>query len=580
MNNHKISLEQVIFFSAFVLALAIRIFQLGNLSLTELEANLALQAHELAIGNAPVIGSHAGYISLTSMLFYFFGSSEFLARFFPAIFGSFIVFFPYLLRREIGRPSALILAFGFALDPGLVGISRQAGSMSLSVVTLLLALGCLKIRSLRCAGFFAGIFLISGPGTWSGVIILSIVIIWTHLAERKNADDMERKIFGGENEPGSKTVQSYRIFFYWMLGTALVFSTALFQIPMGISSILSGVAEYFLGWVSYPKVYLQQMFAGLTVYELLPLFFGILGIGSGLLQEHKFDKFLSRCFIIALFLALIYPERQITDLIWVIIPLWILAARQIVRISFIDHADILPHLGVSIISFVILVFTWINSSNLVSSPIGGELDFQLRLAIIIGSILLIFIVVFLVSWGWSWRIAANGFLSGLLVILTGFTLSACWHSAGLSRNPAEEIWRPGTSIRDADLLISSIQDLSEWSTGQPDAIDLIVIKDNSQALKWILRNYDKVDFAQALPVNSNVPLVITDSTGVITLPLAYTGQDFIWEEEPAWDLFTISNWINWAFYRRSPNEIETVILWARSDIFPGVEPITLMDETD
>jgi hypothetical protein len=578
MKYQKISIEQIIFIFAFLLALGVRIFQLGALPLTELEANWALQAHQLAIDNNPIIGSHTGYITFTSFLFYLFGSTEFLARILPAVVGSLIILFPYLLRKEIGRVAAVILAFGLALDPGLVAISRQAGSTSLSVVTLLLAFGFIYSRSTWWAGIFAGLFLISGPGIWSGVLSISLVLIWTYFAERKDTDNFVQKIFGANDRTETGPTRLPKTFFYWMFGTALVVSTGLLQIPTGINSIFNGISEFFQGWVTYPEIYLQQMFAGVTVYEALPLLFGVLGIGWGLLMDIKFDKFLSRWFLITSIFALVYPGRHITDLIWVIVPLWLLAARQIERIKILHFEDHFPYLGVSVFSIVIIIFGWINLANLVSNPVSGQSDLQMRVAIIIGSILLVLIVVFLVSWGWSWKIAANGLLSGMLVVLIPYTLSACWHSGGLGPNPAAEVFRSGKHIRDSDLLHNSIQDLAEWSTGQSDALELIVIKENSHALRWLLRDYDNVNYSQALPIDSNSPLMITDGMGTVTLPVAYTGQDFVWEEEPAWSLFSISNWMNWVFYRQAPFEIATVILWARSDIFPGVEPGTIQEE--
>ena len=70
--------------------------------LTGPEAALALQAQQLAQGVHPQISPQAGYVIWTSLLFYIFQTSQFLARFWPAAAGSLLILAPYLFRRQLG----------------------------------------------------------------------------------------------------------------------------------------------------------------------------------------------------------------------------------------------------------------------------------------------------------------------------------------------------------------------------------------------------------------------------------------------------------------------------------------------
>ncbi|MBT7323583.1 MAG: hypothetical protein HN855_00310, partial [Anaerolineae bacterium] len=89
------SRQPILYFLAFLLALGLRFIQLGALPLTDTEATFALQALALARGSKPLLGAQPGYILLTSIPFYLFESTNFLARFFPALAGSLLVFSPY-----------------------------------------------------------------------------------------------------------------------------------------------------------------------------------------------------------------------------------------------------------------------------------------------------------------------------------------------------------------------------------------------------------------------------------------------------------------------------------------------------
>jgi predicted membrane-bound mannosyltransferase len=128
MTHRHFKLEGFLYALAFLLALGLRLTQLGAMPLTDVEAAPALQALHIAQGLKPALSPHPLYILSTSVLFFLFGGgTNFLARLVPALAGSALVFAPLLLGRITlrARPS-LILAFFIALDPGLTAISRHS----------------------------------------------------------------------------------------------------------------------------------------------------------------------------------------------------------------------------------------------------------------------------------------------------------------------------------------------------------------------------------------------------------------------------------------------------------------------
>src|SRR5215212_5652720 len=111
MNSSRLKNEGWLYWLAFLIALGFRFIQLGASPLSDSEATLALQALHIAQGKAPLLGPQPGYILLTSILFAVINTTNFMARFVPAIVGSSLVFAPYFLREKIKPRPAVILAF-------------------------------------------------------------------------------------------------------------------------------------------------------------------------------------------------------------------------------------------------------------------------------------------------------------------------------------------------------------------------------------------------------------------------------------------------------------------------------------
>src|SRR5258708_24048829 len=172
--------EKALYLLALLIALRVRLLQLGALPLTDLEAKWALQAYAVAQGSPPALGSQTAYILPTALAFFLAGfSTNFLARLIPALVGSALVMVPYLFRGRLKPQPSLLLAFFLALDPGLVALSRQAGSSILAVTFALLAWGSWEHTKPRPAGIFAGLALLSGPALSEGLLGLGLTCaIW------------------------------------------------------------------------------------------------------------------------------------------------------------------------------------------------------------------------------------------------------------------------------------------------------------------------------------------------------------------------------------------------------------------
>ena len=220
MKSRHVTFEQVLFLLALLLAVSLRLYRLGATPLSDAEAGWALQALQVAGGNAAdsttdsqpnssiQIGPQPGYVLLTGFLFSIFGSSNFLARLLPALAGTLLILIPYLLRHQIGRATAFVLAFGLAFDPGLVTVSRQAASPMMALAFALLAVGFWYVRNPILAGIFAALALLSGPSLLAGLIPLGLAWSITRLAlGKQNLESPQGKpestIIQPESQPSS-----------------------------------------------------------------------------------------------------------------------------------------------------------------------------------------------------------------------------------------------------------------------------------------------------------------------------------------------------------------------------------------
>ena len=120
MKTNRITIEHTLYALVLAFALGIRLLNLGAAPLSDFEADWALQALSVALGEQIAIEPQPGYVFLTGLTFSLLGSSNAAARLWSALVGGGLVISPFFFRGLMGRKAALILAFGLALDPGLV----------------------------------------------------------------------------------------------------------------------------------------------------------------------------------------------------------------------------------------------------------------------------------------------------------------------------------------------------------------------------------------------------------------------------------------------------------------------------
>ncbi|MBC8335988.1 MAG: hypothetical protein ISR59_03435 [Anaerolineales bacterium] len=548
-----------LYFLAFLLAAALRFFGLGAIPLTDGEATWALQALSVAQGSKPLFGGQPGYILLTGIPFFLFESNNFLARFWPALAGSFLVFAPNFIREKLGERTALILAFLLAAAPGLVAVSRQANGTMLALTCIVFAWIAWQKNELKWSGIFAGIALLGGPAVWMGLLILGLT--WALAQNLLPAKDV------GESEasPGDERNRrdDLKVAALYTGGTILLVGTLFLLSPSGLSAWFSSLIDYLRGWRYSSGVPILRMLGGLIAYYPFALLFGIAGIWRGLTERDSVSIALSLWAATALILAVIYPARQVSDLIWAALPLWILSAKEInphLRLPAYDRNETN---GVFALTIILLSFAWINLAGAGILPGNAEITSN-RLILLGGSVALLILSLALIAFGWSLETATLGGTWGTALMLALYTLGVAWGSTGLRTPKGVELWDSAARVPQAGLLLETIEQISTWSRGDAQTLNITVNGVNSPALLWVLRNHNAEE-KSALDFMTSPELVITSEVGNPELASSYRGQDFVWRKNTDWTSAT--NWPKWLVLRELPQISERIIFWARNDLF-------------
>ena len=123
----SLTVEQVAYLVLGLIALIAHLWALGDRSLHHDETLHASYSWYLLVGRGyihdPLLHGPLLYY-LGALGYFLFGDSDFTARLMPALAGTALTLTPYLLRRELGRPAALIAAVYLLISPVALYVGR------------------------------------------------------------------------------------------------------------------------------------------------------------------------------------------------------------------------------------------------------------------------------------------------------------------------------------------------------------------------------------------------------------------------------------------------------------------------
>ncbi|MEX1070993.1 MAG: hypothetical protein WEC37_00040 [Anaerolineales bacterium] len=540
------STENLLYVCILIVALALRFFALGSPLLTEHEASSALPAYQLNSGQTPDLGDHPAYVVLTSLLFALLPSNEFLARFWPALFGTAFVLLPYFWRDTLGRKPALLLGLALAIDPGAVAISRLASGHMLAVSASLFALTAWRHNQPFLAGILGALALLAAPTLYFGTLAILLAA------------------FLSTSRPPKTQKAEFRVAVIAAAATLLVGGTLFGSVPQGLGGVGNVFSTFLQGWRVPSWIFMRDILFALVGYGLPALIFGSIAAIRAWTQNLAFSKTLSLAALFALVLILVYPGRQVADLLWVLLPLWALAAAEISRYLQIPEQERAAAFGTLALVLLLVVFFTLTLARLSFSEAGTEL-YRNYLLVAGAVIVLGGLVTTLIAFGWSRQAASNGLVWGLsiLFVIALFAASTRFARPGVSL--ANELWSPGPAAGQGAVLLANLDSLSAIDQGQPQGLP-VTSRLESNALAWILRAWPAPSLDQ---LNVGPDLFITLATGSLPEEAStYRGQSFALSVQRAWD-GAPPNVFSWLLFRQAPTLKQEAILWAQIGIFPN-----------
>ena len=562
----RITNEIFLYGLIFFLSVFLRLTLLGRTPLMESEASWAYQAWQIWKGESNQVGSLVSYLSITEGLFSVFGSSNFIARFWPALAGSILISVPYLSRNNIGRIPALLMALGLAFDPALVSISRVAGSSMPALVFLLLAGLSFHYYKLVWALVFLVVGAFSGPDFWLGSIILGIVLVIISYLKYLDLSCYLQLRFQKFDSRINKTDPTVVDILIPIL-VFLVIGSFFFSQPVGLSAWAASLPEFFQGWIQPSGVGLLKILSALAVSNPLILVFGGLGFISARVKNDHIGKINTVWFVIALILVLVYPGRQTANLIWVVIPLWVSTARELVRLNNLYESKWFTS-SLSGLTAVLFVLNWLTFTGMIFQG-GTQRAFILQLGLIAASLALEVVAMSIVASEWGWPAAIKSLTVGAAGVLGIYAFSSMAQGAYLRAGDPRSLWTTGTGSGQMDLLFETVSEISITETGRWDSIEGVTFN-SSSALLWTIRDLENFQHYETYNPDILAPVIITREIDNYAVPQdLYRGQDFVLATEPDWNNVFPDNWISYIAFREGPLRNKKIIIWVRNDVLSG-----------
>lgn len=548
-----------------IIGALLRLIGLGSSPLGENEARLAYQVIDLQ----SVSGSSSPlYISFTSIFFWLFGPNNFLARFFPALMGISLILLPFFLDQERKNGLALWIALWLAIDPALVAVSRQVNTQIILLTTLFYAFVFLWKKDYFKGLLFGCLSVFSSPLIFH---FLVPVLLTGWLAT----------VFWKVNLPDIHIKRLEKRHFWLAVVLALLFMTCFMVIPQNIGVWANFLPHYLETWRSSTGMHFMQFLFGMLGYELGLVFFAVLG-AVYFLKNNQTIKIITLWITLWLVWILIFPGKEVFDLIFIIPPLAYLAGLQIQNMVKQSGEGAKGSLLLGVVLLGILAY--LTQIIFRMGGIGDNENLLLKILPIAIPIIMAMILTLLVSWERSLSTALHGIywaLGTFLVILSVFSLFRI-----TSPQSDQEIWKMPGRIQEEKAIFSFIQNVDEWRKSHTKPLT-IVAPSERYVWRWAFRDRLNVSYISGEYDGFNPDVVIAFNTLGFNESNAYRGRAFLVDQRIAWELLSPPEWFDWMFSRSLPEAViqkQEAILWVRNDILPeglvGNESLNLNSELD
>ncbi|MFO7586370.1 MAG: hypothetical protein R6W69_16710, partial [Anaerolineales bacterium] len=456
-------------------------------------------------------------------------------------------------------------------------LSRMAGGPILSVSLTLLAWGVWRNGYTRLGGFLAGLALLSGSALWPGLLGLGLTFALLLVVVRGLVYSYNKS--------------RVRLGAYFAIGAYLLIGSLFLLAPGGLGAGLASLSDVLTRFTNWDGVPIWLPFTTLFFYQFPALVLAVIALARLFVQRDTTTIFLGLWLLTSLLLAALPPARQVADLAWTLVPLWALAALEIARwltpperiaelhpfpIENSDEMELRPvqissgfweAFGMALLTVLLLLFAWLNFASAALVPMLPE-NIQLRWILVGGALALLALSVFLVAFGWSVSAALRGFAWGALAVGALNLVAMATFAANSRPYPTVEMWPVGPPSPALGVIHAQAQEISQLAYGTDNNLRVMLVGFDSPALRWQFREW-RVTTAGAVSFDANPDLIITPANNIAPeLEASYRGASFPLRAYPLWEGWTTAEWLRWAIKHDGPVINESILFWARNDLFP------------
>ena len=543
-----LTVERAAYLGLALLALVLRLTNLGVVPLSDAEAAQALVAWNIyqdqpldQVGYSPLIAT------LNLVGFALLGGSEFAARLGPALLSVALVLLPYGLRRYLGRAGALAASALFAISPTAVFLSRSVtGDIGAAVGGLALTVGLFgwldwesNWRSSRLSWLIVAavglvLLLTASPSAYSTLaLLLGFVVLTAVVGDKRHAATAREGIAALRDQ-----LVSWGSFVLVLVIGLLAVATALLFNLDGLGATadlltiwLRGFAPALAASGAYPAIFL------ITFYEALVLLAGLFGLSVSLMRRRLFDLFLAWWFLGGIALNLLRSGRTQGEVLISLVPLTLLAGLALGMLwdSLREEGSwqkegilFLTGLIIGGYAYVSLMMYTRSGGLTLWLPVAG-------LGLFVGLVVLFGL----------WYDGVSALRGAALVVVVFLLIVTVAIGARLNNQQLADPRQPLAGVPAAGGipdLVTTVEQLSSWRAGDRYLLDITGDRRLGPAVEWGLRRFQNVTWLDKLeswpPIGpsdasqsetyelgeSTVLLTLADDA--LSLDEGYVGQDF------------------------------------------------------
>ncbi len=569
-----LTVEVALYIVIFVIAIGLRLWRAGVYPLSNIEATQSLVALGLVRGETLIDPSYFSplLVTLNSISFFLFGSSDAIARLASALLGTTLVVIPMTLRRQLGSYTCLIASALLAISPALLYLSRTVNS-EIAVVTgaLLIITGFLnwsetgRERWLIIGSIGVAILLAAGTMTFAMLIIFGLIAVigWSTFRLRWNNGVRQSVVPDAPPDsliPETTLDQSEQSRLYTfanplkaqtdsetediplerltlrqlqnaglILVVLLVFFTTTGLFNLSGFSMITGSLNDWVGRFSFePRsdAGFNAIFL-LTLYEPLIIVSGLIGLTLVIMRGHFVGAIFAGWFLFGLMLDLPLGGRPTSSIALPLVPLIFLAAiafaelwRDLQDFGQWANEGLLLGAGLTFAGFGYIGLTsWVDRTCGVEDTLCQYLWLQALAALgLFIAVAVLFGV--LTDVGVTIRgLAITGTVIGLL-----FLINSGWR---LNYGPfMHHYFQPLAGFPASTELVALTDTLTTQSVRRGtdrNLLDVTITGVDSPALHWRLQDFHNLqESSQTIPST----VVITPINTELATEAVYVGQDF------------------------------------------------------